>query len=554
MGGFGAPAAGGAFGGFGAAKPATGFGASTGAAFGASTGGGFGAPATGAFGAPAAGGFGAPAAGAFGAPAAGAFGAAKPAGAFGAPATGGFGAPAATGGFGAPAAGGFGAPAATGGFGAFGAPATSGAFAATQAATAPVQQIVQQVQPQTAISSWMADVQTNPYGNLKIKPSAHGPTLFSADPNVSTSKPLDSTNESPLRDIRTPDASYVNNTGTFRARAAGNLSAPRARQRVGMGGFNNSGSTPNASPLNARFARPAPSPNFSMSQTRGRAVDYSNPTKFSDLLDRSLEQSKSNRSQLSLSTTRSPATNKENNHMQATNGTAHGSNSGMATSLSDGDAANHDGGLLNTSHELNGTPKMVRHKADDNSLLPGLDNTMSNGAGVGASGNAEGLLMEQGGGGRDGGGRDVKWEWKDGNMSTTFSSEFEPQGLEIPQNFTVRKVFDRGDEYVEVRFLHAYDMASLGQCEGEGGISVAQNVLRFVQMDSPTSVEISNKLPVPVEIKLRANALKKYMTNDRDCSKVEASFRNRLRQEGWSLKSFAYDAQTECLSMEYAPT
>ena len=63
-------------------------------------------------------------------------------------------------------------------------------FGAAQPSAAPVQQIVPQVQPQTAISSWMADVQTNPYGNLKIKPSAHEPTLFSADPHLSTPKTL----------------------------------------------------------------------------------------------------------------------------------------------------------------------------------------------------------------------------------------------------------------------------------------------------------------------------------------------------------------------------
>jgi len=149
-----------------------------------------------------------------------------------------------------------------------------------------------------------------------------------------------------------------------------------------------------------------------------------------------------------------------------------------------------------------------------------------------------------------------KWEWMCDR--TTFMCERAPQGLQIPEGFTVRKSFEAneevdgsGEEYVQVRFLQAYDMAALGQCEGEGGVSVAQNVLRFLRMDSPTSVDVSPKLRVPLEVKLRANALRRYMTNDRDAGKVQMGFRSRLHQEGWVLSSFNYDVLTECLNMEW---
>lgn len=166
----------------------------------------------------------------------------------------------------------------------------------------------------------MADVQTNPYGNLKIKPSAHAPTLFSADPNVSTSQSHAAHDDSPLRSMLATDSPYMSGGGTFRARAAGSLSASRSRAVARDRAHNASMSMNNSLNNSMRTARPSPSPNLSMSQTRGRAVDYSklSSDKFSDLLDRSLARDK-DQSQIS-DTTHTPATNKENDNKQASQG------------------------------------------------------------------------------------------------------------------------------------------------------------------------------------------------------------------------------------------
>ena len=105
--------------------------------------------------------------------------------------------PAATGAFGTTTRGTFGGSA----FGAampvfgFSMPAVStasGTFGAPQAPVAPVQKVIQQMQPQTVSSSWRADDHTNPNGNFEEELSAHmsgGDTLRTrAGDNLSTTQ------------------------------------------------------------------------------------------------------------------------------------------------------------------------------------------------------------------------------------------------------------------------------------------------------------------------------------------------------------------------------
>jgi len=406
-----------------------------------------------------------------------------------------------------------------------------------QAAVAPVQQIMQQMQPQTASTSWMADVQSNPYGNLKIKPSAHGPTLFSADPNVSTSQTHSGHDASPFRSILATDSSYRSSGGTFRARAAGSLSASRSRPLArdrGHVGQNSSMSINNSLNSSMRTARPAPSPNLSMSQTRGSDIKQSREN-FTDMLERSLLNKEQLQLTSQIDTTRSPATNKENDHTQASNSkderAADVSISGFGEVSRDIPTMHTPGinvSLLPFDQQYGGGGGHSGARAPGDETAAGVSN----------------VSMEEEASRNDG-----KWEWVSDDM-TSFKSDREPIGVVIPQNFTVRRTFNDG-EYVEVRFLDSCDLA-LGQCEGEGGKSVALSVLKFLQMDSPTSVSLDS-LKVRMAVQLRANALKKYMVAQTSRNAIREKFRHSLQQEGWNLKSFVYDDRGECLNMEYEP-
>ena len=347
-------------------------------------------------------------------------------------------------------------------------------------------------------------MQSNPYGNLKIKPSAHGPKLFSADANVSTSSSQVGTDDTSLQSLLAVDSSYIGGGGTFRARAAGSLSASRSRPLARDRGQSNRSTSLNTSITNSssmmRTAKASPMPILSMSQPRG-VVEYSND-KFSEMLNRSLQQDKLASSQ--LENTRSPATNKENDHTQAGHSKEERSD-GVLDGVSRDDT-------LNISHEHHGAssgaggfgrhPRTIPYEHTSESSAAGVFGRMSNGFGTSsdrsvanrfggfggssvdnttsAASNGLGDGISNGNGFGDSyvrgsmghsaqhgpgseasasahgdsmseanGKGDEKWTWKYQNY--TFTADREPKGLEIPENFTVHKVFDR--DQVGIRML-----------------------------------------------------------------------------------------------------
>ena len=282
----------------------------------------------------------------------------------------------------------------------------------------------------------MADVQSNPYGNLKIKPSAHGPTLFSADPNMSLSRSQAGSEDSSLQSLVAADSSYISGRGTFRARVAGSLSTSRRATR----GQSNRSSSLNNSLNNCsgmmRTAKASPMPSLSMSQPRG-VVEYSNDT-FSEMLNRSLQNDKQSSEP---ENTRSPATNKENDYTQASHSKEE--RSGGHSVLPRGASRNVTGlgndlvGHVPLSVFPNGSEF---GNSERNSDTPGA-RAHSGQHGVGSEPDAApGDAMSEAGGKRDG-----KWTWQyDKDDTFTFTADREPYGLEIPKNFTVRKTFDGG--------------------------------------------------------------------------------------------------------------
>ena len=103
--------------------------------------------------------------------------------------------------------------------------------------------------------------------------------------------------------------------------------------------------------------------------------------------------------------------------------------------------------------------------------------------------------------------------WSYVHREVTFTSDREPEGSVIPRGATLRKNYADG-QYTEVRFLEDYDMF-LGQAEGEGGVAVVENVLRFVKLETPTSVDTGDKLLVPMELTFRATAFERFLADDR---------------------------------------
>jgi len=258
---------------------------------------------------------------------------------------------------------------------------------------------------------------------------------------------------------------------------------------------------------------------------------------FTDMLTRSLQ----NKEQSQIDTARSPATNKENDNMQASN-----SKDERVTDVSlsgFGGQVSRDNAILNTPG-VNSTLLPLSFSNQDSSSSMVEQHLGGRAPGNETAAGVSVLSMDE-----ERSRNEEKWELSDG--TTNFKSDREPVGLVIPENFTVRKTFDQG-EYVEVRFLASCDMASLGQCEGQGGASVARAVLKFLQMDSPTSVSLDN-LKVRMHVQLRANALEKYMVAVDSRTKIKARFHQNLAQEGWKLKSFEYDERFKCLNMEYEP-
>lgn len=343
-----------------------------------------------------------------------------------------------------------------------------------------------------------------------------------------------------------------------------------------------------------------PRESLSMSQPRG-VVEYSND-KFSEMLNRSLQQDKLASSQ--LENTRSPATNKENDHTQAGHSKEERSD-GVLDGVSRDDT-------LNISHEHHGAssgaggfgrhPRTIPYEHTSESSAAGVFGRMSNGFGTSsdrsvanrfggfggssvdnttsAASNGLGDGISNGNGFGDSyvrgsmghsaqhgpgseasasahgdsmseanGKGDEKWTWKYQNY--TFTADREPKGLEIPENFTVHKVFDR-DQFVEVRFLTPYDMSNLGQCEGEGGQAVARIVVQhgYLKIDSSTSVETKN-LNARLEIRMRANAHSKFRCDPQACDRLKTVFKRGLQSEGWDLTRFDFD--DECLAMEWKP-
>jgi hypothetical protein len=284
----------------------------------------------------------------------------------------------------------------------------------------------------------MADVQSNPYGNLKIKPSAHGPTLFSADPNVSISRSQAGSEDSSLQSLVAADSPYISGRGTFRARVAGSLSTSRARPLARDRGQSSRSSSLNNSLNNSsgmmRTAKASPMPSLSMSQPRG-VIEYSNDT-FSEMLNRSLQHDKQSSE---LENTRSPATNKENDHMQASHSKeersgGHSVLPGGASRDVTWDSAQGDG----LGNDLEGhVPPIVFPNGFETPGARAHSGQHSVGSEPGAA--PGGAMSEPGGKG------DVKWTWQyDKDDTFTFTADREPDGLEIPKNFTVHKTFDGG--------------------------------------------------------------------------------------------------------------
>uniref|UniRef100_A0A7S4KW21 Peptidase S59 domain-containing protein n=1 Tax=Guillardia theta TaxID=55529 RepID=A0A7S4KW21_GUITH len=592
-GGFGA-ATGSAFGGFGAstgaanpfgAKPAAPFGggfgqSQSGSLFGASTGGAFGSPATSSpFGASTGGGF-----GGFGASTGGAFGAAaKPATGFG-----GFGQTQATpfgsSPFGASTGGGFGAPATSSGFGGFGAatggsmfgqPASPfGAQPTMQVAQAPPVQVVLP-QTQAANTSWMADVQSNPYGNLKLRPSNSetAPRLFSSDPHAQISS--DTGNNSPLRSSfsQPPHAGLG---GTFRARAAGSNSASRGKTSIRPtridGSLSLSGPVPSGQ---IRPAKASPSPGLISSSTpslRLRPSAGSWSTKFSEMLERK----ESSNVEKQLFQSESPAVGKENDNLQASTRDNVQISDGMRNPSSfapEDSASNNVNSTPNargnapfsyaSSHQQAFTPVgSSQGPLANDSLLPSkqynsmmfadatqdgieLDNSIIR--------DAEKLHSDK----RTDRGSEDAWSIRTSDL--TFTASREPQDLIVPRGLTITQKFPDGE--VEIEFLQDYDLrygrggVLMGDADGTGGGAVARILARHVKIEGATSVDIS-ELRALVAVRMTSSKLGQYISSRERLEKVKNQWTEALKQENWTVPEdgFSYDEMSNCLSMKWVPS
>ncbi|EKX39465.1 Nup96-98, nuclear pore complex component [Guillardia theta CCMP2712] len=593
-GGFGAPATSSGFGGFGAstgaanpfgAKPAAPFGggfgqSQSGSLFGASTGGAFGSPATSSpFGASTGGGF-----GGFGASTGGAFGAAaKPATGFG-----GFGQTQATpfgsSPFGASTGGGFGAPATSSGFGGFGAatggsmfgqPASPfGAQPTMQVAQAPPVQVVLP-QTQAANTSWMADVQSNPYGNLKLRPSNSetAPRLFSSDPHAQISS--DTGNNSPLRSSfsQPPHAGLG---GTFRARAAGSNSASRGKTSIRPtridGSLSLSGPVPSGQ---IRPAKASPSPGLISSSTpslRLRPSAGSWSTKFSEMLERK----ESSNVEKQLFQSESPAVGKENDNLQASTRDNVQISDGMRNPSSfapEDSASNNVNSTPNargnapfsyaSSHQQAFTPVgSSQGPLANDSLLPSkqynsmmfadatqdgieLDNSIIR--------DAEKLHSDK----RTDRGSEDAWSIRTSDL--TFTASREPQDLIVPRGLTITQKFPDGE--VEIEFLQDYDLrygrggVLMGDADGTGGGAVARILARHVKIEGATSVDIS-ELRALVAVRMTSSKLGQYISSRERLEKVKNQWTEALKQENWTVPEdgFSYDEMSNCLSMKWVPS
>lgn len=556
-----------AFGGFGAAAAPKPFGAAAAPAFGAA--GGFGAPAANPFGAPAAGGaFGAAApAGAFGAPAGGAFGA-PAANPFGAPAAGGFGA--AAGAFGAPAGGAFGA--APKAFGALGAapgaqPAAFGAAAGgfgaaanpfgAQQQAALMQPPMAQVPMQVANKMWMADVQTNPYGNLKLRPNseANAPTMFSSDPNVRTSS-LSSGDRGTLSGFPASLASpRVRSGGTFRARAASSLRATPLRRPAGtLGGnasLNSSGGGTSMSQSLFRQSAQA-SPSYNSASTPNLKA---NTSRWLELLtDTEAERTPSKQLAFlspSLPTAPGSASEREKENADAQ---AHAHAPHAHTPHAHAHAPGAPGG------EERGADRPAHVPASGAKAAQGGEQARweedNGGGGMGGGMGAGGMRQSDGMGG--GGGHGGSEPWRTVIDEYEFLADREPEGLTIPAGMEVRRSWAGVDEgVVSVTFLDALDLSSVvrSAADGRGAEAVARVVHRFLKITGPWEVELT-ELRARVCVAMRSARLDEVLSNARNLRNMQDNFRRALEEDGWSMDHFAWTAnpagQNE-LVMEWAP-
>jgi len=185
-----------------------------------------------------------------------------------------------------------------------------------------------------------------------------------------------------------------------------------------------------------RTARPAPSPNLSMSQTRGSDMKVGREN-FTDMLTRSLQ----NKEQSQIDTARSPATNKENDNMQASN-----SKDERVTDVSlsgFGGQVSRDNAILNTPG-VNGTLLPLSFSNQDSSSSMVEQHSVGRAPGNETAAGVSFVSMDE-----ERSRNEEKWELSDG--TTNFKSDREPVGLVIPENFTVRKTFNQGEVG-----LHAY--------------------------------------------------------------------------------------------------
>lgn len=293
-----------------------------------------------------------------------------------------------------------------------------------------------------------------------------------------------------------------------------------------------------------RTARPSPSANLSMSQTRGRTVvDKLSSDKISNLLDRCL-QDEVDPDQDQIGSARTPAINKENNSTQAgrvrdehVEGEASPEASGYLASsggfgrpgtFAPADRVDGSGAASMPGHGSVSLDPFAVNQTDTS--IPATNDTRRDASSWGAS----------------------MPVWTKDHGDITFTSALgEPQGLEIPQGFEVRKNFGDG-QYTEVKFLESYDMP-LGQAEGEGGNAVADNVLRFLKLEKPGHFDPGTWLQVPMEFKLRANGFKRLMATDRGFNMVKGEIVKSLEPEGWELAACRYDAEEEHLILNLSP-
>ena len=265
-----------------------------------------------------------------------------------------------------------------------------------------------------------------------------------------------------------------------------------------------------------------------MSQTRGRAVlDYSNlfSSDGAGLLDKVLQGA----DQIDIA--RTPAINKENNSTQGSRvgnelpgwgmSSPDASVSHVAPAIERSRGAGQanltvgdDGmGAVSTpAHASTGVAPVagVFSRSGDTSADP-------SGAFGGFGAAAEDYISP--GLSNDNDARHKDWHarsvspWSYVHREVTFTSDREPEGSVIPRGAALRKNYADG-QYTEVRFLEDYDMC-LGQAEGEGGVAVVENVLRFVKLETPTSVDTGDKLLVPMELTFRATAFERFLADDR---------------------------------------